>query len=94
MLSGALVGTGVTPEVAVASLLVQADDLVIEGHNFFTNGPIDLADRTWLFKLLDTAGLPGHIEARYVAIREALGHDPYGVCSCHLFSQAKEATSP
>jgi hypothetical protein len=86
LLNGALVGTGPSPGTAVSSLLAIANALVIEGENGLTDGPIDLVDRVWLFKVLDTEALSGH-EARYAAIRKALGHDPYGVCSCHPFSQ-------
>jgi hypothetical protein len=76
ILDGALVGNGPSPEEAVEDLMDLASALVVDGENELSSGPIDLGQRTWLFKLLDSGGLPGH-EARYAAIRQALGHDPY-----------------
>jgi hypothetical protein len=70
-LDGALVGMGRSPELAVADLLGLADYLVLHGENFLTDGPIPLADRRWLFELLDQGNDTAAIQARYVAIRAA-----------------------
>jgi hypothetical protein len=76
-LDGALVGMASTPPQAVAELLAMAQHLVVNGENFLTSGPLSLADRIWLFKLLDIGDESG-TEPMYVAIREANGgKDPY-----------------
>jgi hypothetical protein len=77
VLDGALTGAGATPDRAVKSLLEIADYLVRNGENGMTNGPISVADRTWLFKLLDNPHLVGSNQARYQAMWDLLSHDPY-----------------
>lgn len=68
-LDGALVGMGGTPVSALADLIGIARYLIIHGENMLTDGPVPLAAREWLFRLLDT-GHDGHDEM-YQAIREA-----------------------
>lgn len=53
ILKGALLGTGSTPGQAVAELIGAARHLVINGENYMTGGPLPLADREWLFAMLD-----------------------------------------
>jgi hypothetical protein len=76
ILNGALVGTGPAPDQAVGDLIEQASFLVINGENDLIFGPIDIVDRIWLFKVLDQV-LDHDQEARYAAMRQALGQDPY-----------------
>jgi hypothetical protein len=78
-LDGALVGmVESTPGDAVTELLAIAQHLVITGENFLTEGQIALADRIWLFKLLDVAQGGTVDDEMYSAIRAANGGvDPY-----------------
>lgn len=69
-LGGALVGMDTTPQGAVQELLAVADHLVVEGHNFLTEGPIESADRQWLFRLLDRGNDAEAQGRRYAAARE------------------------
>lgn len=77
-LDGALVGSGATPGAAVDQLIGEAIHLVTVGENFLTPAPISLADRIWLFVLLDTKVDFDKNEEMYAAIRSAnRGKDPY-----------------
>ena len=73
-LDGALVGMGSTPDLAVEDLLGIAKHLVIHGQNALLaswrdkGGLLPLADREWLFDLLD----PGSDDDEmYAALRAA-----------------------
>lgn len=68
ILNGALVGMGATREQALGDLVGTARQLVVEGQNFLTSAPLTLADREWLFAVLE----PGERnDAMYRALREA-----------------------
>jgi hypothetical protein len=67
-LDGALVGMSAVREGAVTDLIAAARHLVINGENYLTGGPILLADRDWLFEVLDQG--PSDDEM-YAAIRAA-----------------------
>jgi hypothetical protein len=67
-LDGALVGMAASRVGAVDELIAAARHLVIEGENYLTEGQIPLADRQWLFRLLD----PGDTtDDMYAALRQA-----------------------
>lgn len=67
-LDGALVGMGDTPGEAVENLVELAKHLVIHGENFLIDWPLSLADREWLFRLLE----PGdENDEMYGALRAA-----------------------
>jgi hypothetical protein len=70
-LEGALVGMGMTRDLAVADLIGIADLLVLQGENFLSDGQISLEDRQWLFKLLDEGNDWEKTQARYEAMRSA-----------------------
>ena len=77
-LDGALTGSGETPGAAVDQLIGEAIHLVIFGENFLCAAPLSLADRIWLFKLLDTRIPFDKNEEMYSAIRQANDNrDPY-----------------
>lgn len=80
-LDGALVGMDSTPGGATDGLCEIAQHLVIHGENALTQGQIPLADRIWLFKLLDQGTFGNDRdtnEEMYAAIRAANGGvDPY-----------------
>jgi hypothetical protein len=68
LLDGALVGMAASRVGAVDELLGAARQLVIHGENYLTDGLVPLADRQWLFRLLD----PGDTtDDMYVALRQA-----------------------
>jgi hypothetical protein len=69
ILGGALVGMGGTPGAAVDDLAGIGRHLVIEGENMLTGGPISLADREWLFNLLDPG--PDLNDDMYAALQAA-----------------------
>lgn len=69
ILDGALVGMGYTPGQAVTELVGAARHLVIHGQNYLHPEPLPLADREWLFSLLDTDPDPG--DPMYAAIAVA-----------------------
>lgn len=75
ILDGKLAGAGGLPSEAVWDLVAEAHYLVVHGENAISNGPIDIADRIWLFKLLDQ--MPEENQARYAAMRTTLGQDPH-----------------
>jgi hypothetical protein len=75
-LGGALVGMGITPGKAVDNLAGAARHLVIHGQNYLTRGPLSLADREWLYALLDP-GLEQDDEM-HTAIRAARPLTPEG----------------
>jgi hypothetical protein len=77
ILGGALVGAGSLPADAVYALVDNATYLVEHGHNAMMDAPLGLADRVWLFKLLDAMHDDGN-QDRYAAMRQACGGtDPY-----------------
>lgn len=53
ILDGALVGLGPTRGKAVDDLMRLARHLVVHGENYLTPAPLSLADREWLFTVLD-----------------------------------------
>ena len=71
-LDGALVGMGVTRAAALTDLCGIARYLVEHGTHFLMGGAtLPLADREWLFRLLDTgADVDGRMEM-YRALRAA-----------------------
>lgn len=69
ILDGALVGMGWTPGEAVSELVGAARYLVIHGKNYMTREPLSLADREWLFSLLDND--PDQEDEMYAAIAAA-----------------------
>jgi len=75
-LNGALVGMSGDPGDAVAELIEQAIHMVTTGESLLMEGEIELADRIWLFKLLDQGSLAN--DTMYAAVRDANGGvDPY-----------------
>jgi len=68
-LNGALVGMSGTPASAVDELIAIATWLVIHGDNFLTDNPLSLADRCWLYSVIEQTD----DESMYAALREAFG---------------------
>lgn len=68
-LNGALVGFGSMPPEAVDDLLGQAQHLIIHGENGLTQGSITMADRCWLFAMLDLTNVVD--DEMYKALRNA-----------------------
>ena len=52
-LDGALIGMGATRGAAIDDLVQIASYLVVHGENGLASQPLSLADREWLFTLLD-----------------------------------------
>ena len=71
ILNGALVGMGGTREEAVTSLTGIARYLVLNGENFLTDAQLPLADRQWLFAVLDQGPLDDEMYAALRAAQEA-----------------------
>jgi hypothetical protein len=72
-LNGALVGMGSTREAALTDLLGIARHLVMHGENFLLPGLLPLADREWLFSLLDSGPSDDEMYAALRTAREAGG---------------------
>ncbi len=70
-LNGALAGMGGTREAAVTDLCGIARHLVMHGENFLTSGPLPLADREWLFRVLDDRPSDGEMFAALAVARQA-----------------------
>lgn len=70
-LSGALVGMGITRPAAIEDLEGIARHLVTEGGNGLLSGPLPLADREWLFGVLDAGGDGAARTAMYAALAAA-----------------------
>jgi len=69
-LDGACVGMGSTRGEAVEDLIGIAEHLVVHGHNFLVPDGIPIADRRWIFAILD----PGsRDDAMYSALRTVDG---------------------
>ena len=81
ILDGALTGMHTTSAGAVENLIDTARYLVIHGENGWTETPLSLADREWLFSLLDIPALDpdGEMYAAIQAAREAAQkEEPHG----------------
>jgi hypothetical protein len=82
ILDGACVGISGAPHAAVDELLKIAEWLVIHGENFLTDGPIPLADREWLWCLLDQGSLA--TDDMYLAMQQARA----ATVACEMFTNA------